>query len=175
MEHVQRQISVLPVWQSLGDRQLPARNRGKPLSRTSGTLAWDGSSWSPQSPHPRFLWRVTEKCFYFFNKNMLLNSHTLCKLHPPLRAQPNTVSAGSVTSREALLGDLCLTFHLEYLVFYHTLGGNQDLSTQEQAEIKQSYIKVTAASSKHVYRYTETSGSPRDPEPLAAEGVKLHD
>lgn len=175
MEHVHRQINVLPVWQSLGDRQPPARNRGKPLSRTSGTLAWDGSSWSPQSPHPRFLWRVTATFFFFPNKNLLLNSHVLCKLHPPLRAQPNTVLVGSVTPPEALLSNLCLTFHLEYQAFYHTLGGNQDLSTQEQAEKKQSYIKVTAACSKHVNRYTETSGSPHDPEPLAAEGVKLHD
>lgn len=68
-------------------------------------------------------------------------------------------------------------FHLQYLVFYNTLGvgvgvgGHQDLS----AEIKQSHIKDTAASSKHERRYTETSGSPRDPAPLPAEGVKLHD
>lgn len=116
-----------------------------------------------------------KEMFLFFHRKYAIKFPHIVQTTPPLRAQPNTVSAGSVTPPEALLGDLCLTFHLEYLVFYHTLGGNQDLSTQELAEIKQSYIKVTAASSKHVYRYTETSGSPCDPEPLAAEGVKLHD
>lgn len=83
-------------------------------------------------------------------------------------AQLNTASVWlSYTPLQAPLADLCVTFHPPYLVLYDTLGGlgterlggNQDLS----AEIKQSHIKDTAASSKHERRYTQTYDPPVTP------------
>lgn len=61
LQDAQTEIKRLPVWQPLAGRQLPAQNWGKPQSRTSGTPAWGGSSWSPRSPHPGFLHRVAPK------------------------------------------------------------------------------------------------------------------
>lgn len=176
MQDARTEIKRLPVWQPLAGRQLPAQNWGKPQSRTSGTPAWGGSSWSPQSPHPGFLHRVAPKAVKittYSAKLKQISGHnlTLPQFAPPPHAPTPTPTPPPGGPQ----GDLCLTFHLQYLVFYDTQGegcggGNQDLS----AEIKRSHIKELAASSKHKGRYTETSGSPRDPAPLAAEGVKLH-